>query len=175
MDGLTGEVKMFAGNFPPKGWAFCHGQLLPIASYSPLFSIVGTIYGGDGRTTFGLPDLRSRVPRGAGEAPGLRNTPLAQKGGRDETILTIQNLPPHTHNIVELGGDGYLAAFAKDNDKYWTGYRPGSVESGTFKCAATTTPTGAGTSFDNASPYLGINFIICLDGIFPAKAEEDRP
>lgn len=92
-EGMVGEVRMFAGNFAPRGWAFCEGQLLPISSNSALFSILGTTYGGDGRTTFALPDLRGRAAIGTGQGPGLNNYPHGQKGGSETTSLKFQSQP----------------------------------------------------------------------------------
>ena len=99
---FIGEIRMFAGNFAPRGWAFCDGQLLPISQNTALFSILGTTYGGDGRTTFGLPDLRGRVPVHAGRGPGLSDIRLGQKGGAETSTLTVANMPNHNHDIPEV-------------------------------------------------------------------------
>ena len=96
---FIGEISMFAGNFAPRGWAFCEGQLLPIAQNQSLFSILGTTYGGDGRTTFGLPDMRGRVSIHPGTGPGLTNYRLGNKGGSETTTLTTNQLPSHNHTI----------------------------------------------------------------------------
>jgi len=98
-EGTLGEVTLFAGNFAPRGWAFCHGQLLPINQYQALFSILGTTYGGDGRTTFALPDLRGRVPVGVGYGPGLSDIRLGQKAGYEAVQLTVNQLPAHLHGF----------------------------------------------------------------------------
>ena len=103
-DPFIGEIIMFAGNFAPRGWALCDGQLLSIAQNSALFSILGTTYGGDGRTTFGLPDLRGRVAVHEGTGPGLPNIRLGQKGGAVNHTLTQGQLPPHTHTVACSGG-----------------------------------------------------------------------
>ncbi|WP_375579649.1 tail fiber protein [Marivirga tractuosa] len=100
LDPFLAEVMIFAGNFAPRGWAFCNGQLLPISSYSAVFSLVGTTYGGDGRTTFALPDLRGRAPIHFGSGPGLSSKTLGQKGGQETTTLTTNQMPSHTHNIT---------------------------------------------------------------------------
>ncbi len=97
MEGTIGEIRLFAGNFAPRTWAFCNGQLLPIAQYQALFSILGTIYGGDGRTTFALPDLRGCVPIHPGNGPGLSDRRLGQRGGAETVALNQLNLPSHTH------------------------------------------------------------------------------
>jgi len=98
LDPFIGEIIMFAGNFAPRGWAFCDGQLLPISQNSALFSILGTTYGGDGRTTFALPDLRGRVPIHAGSGPGLSYRNLGAKEGQEEMSLTVSQIPSHTHS-----------------------------------------------------------------------------
>ena len=97
MDGYIGTIMMFAGTYAPQNWAFCHGQLLQIAQYQALYSIVGTYYGGDGRTNFALPDLRGRAPIGQGQAPGLSWINLGEKGGSETVTQTVQNMPAHTH------------------------------------------------------------------------------
>ena len=96
---FVGEIRMFAGNFAPRGWAYCDGQLLAVSQNDALFSLFGTIYGGDGRTTFGLPDLRGRFPIHAGQGPGLSNRRLGSKGGAETVTVTANQLPSHTHPI----------------------------------------------------------------------------
>lgn len=100
MDQMLGEVRIFAGNFAPRGWAFCAGQLLAISQNSALFSLLGTTYGGDGRTTFGLPDLRGRAPIGVGQGPGLTNRLWGQRSGGETHTMNITELPTHTHAAV---------------------------------------------------------------------------
>jgi microcystin-dependent protein len=97
---FVGEIRMFAGNFAPRGWSFCNGQLMAISQNSALFSLIGTIYGGDGRTTFALPDLRGRVPLHAGEAPGLSHYALGQRGGAEQVALSVEHLPNHNHALM---------------------------------------------------------------------------
>ena len=101
MEGYLGEVRMFGGNFAPRSWAFCQGQLLAISQFNALFSILGTTFGGDGRTTFGLPDLRGRVAAGVGTGPGLHTMIWGEKGGQENVTLTQLNLPSHTHTLVQ--------------------------------------------------------------------------
>lgn len=103
MEGTIGEIRMFAGNFAPRAWAFCEGQLLPIAQNTALFSIIGTIYGGDGRITFALPDLRGRTVVGPGAGPGLSTRREGQKIGSEHNVLTTQQLPVHNHNVSSTG------------------------------------------------------------------------
>jgi len=106
MDPFIAEIVMFGANFNPRGWAFCNGQLLPIASNTALFSLVGTIYGGDGRTTFALPDLRGRAPIHAGHGPGLSNYQLGQKGGVERVTLLTSEIPAHNHTGTLMAGTG---------------------------------------------------------------------
>jgi microcystin-dependent protein len=160
---------MFAGNFAPRGWALCDGQLLPIAQNTALFSLVGTTYGGDGRTTFGLPDLRGRAPMQPRQGPGLSNHLLGEKSGDETITLTQVQLPSHTHALRAADEDaeqtdptGRVYAIS-DDDLYRA--------SGTMvdMSAETTTVTGGGQSHSNMQPYLAINFIICLQGIYPSR------
>ena len=163
MDPILGEIKMFAGNFAPKGWMLCNGQLLSIAQNTALFSILGTTYGGDGRTTFALPDLRGRAPLGTGAGPGLSQVTLGERGGVDSMTLTQANLPPHSHALAVSHGDvdakvaGYLA------HGIW------STTGGEAAPADTIAATGGGQPFDNRQPYLGVNFIIAVQGIYPSR------
>ena len=172
-DPFLGQITMFAGNFAPRGWADCNGQLLDIASYSALFSILGTIYGGDGRTNFALPDLRSRVPIHAGTPPGLSGYRLGQQGGSETNTLTVANLPSHTHSVT-LQGDagpgttatpaaGTLPAEASE-DIYGTG--ASAVDTGTLTSSA----TGSGTPVNNIQPYTTIRYIIALEGVYPSRS-----
>ena len=150
---FVGEIAIFAGNFPPRSWAFCDGQLLPIAQNTALFSLLGTIYGGDGRTTFALPDLRSRVPIQAGQGPGLRNWTLGQRGGTERTPET----PAHTHTAVEseIRGTGPQVAGAVTGG-----------DRGTDTSQSAGTPPGNG----NHQPYQVVNYIIALSGVYPSRS-----
>lgn len=167
---------MFAGNFAPRAWAFCEGQLLSISSNTALFSIIGTIYGGDGRATFTLPDLRGRAPLQQGHGPGLSNVNIGQRGGGEYTNLTSQQLPPHSHKAVmnvrkEQGNKPspqgkILAADSSGNSIYST-----SAPDDTLNASAITVGnTGGGLEVPLRNPYLGINMIICLQGIFPSRS-----
>jgi len=163
---------MFAGNFAPRGWAFCNGQLLSISQNTALFSILGTTYGGDGRTTFGLPDLRGRVPIQPGQGPGLSNYVLGQKAGTENVTLTQNQLPSHNHavNAVAEGG----------NQASPEGNLPAVESTGTSKdysdAAATSQMnpgmvgnTGGNQPFSVVQPYQCVNYIIALQGIFPSR------
>lgn len=179
-EAFLGEIKMFAGNFPTRGWAFCDGQILSIAQNTALFSLLGTTYGGNGQTTFALPDLRGRVPvhAGATAGPGLTKVNLGQSAGTETVILISNNLPPHTHNVeikgVELDGNTHLPTGAypantKLLDKEY--YKPASGETPALKTMQTvqTSTAGSAQPINNMQPYLGVNYIICLEGIFPSR------
>ena len=166
---LLGEIIMFGGNFAPRGWALCNGQLLPIAQNSALFSILGTMYGGDGRSTFALPDLRGRTPIHAGNGPGLTNYRLGQKGGQETTTLTVNQLPSHNHSfqgsIENIGltemtlqqGDGEPVMFPTQG-----GHEPLNIE-------GKISNTGSSQPINNMQPYNTVNYIIALQGTFPSR------
>ena len=168
-DPFIGEIKMFAGNFAPRNWAFCDGQLLPISQYSALFSILGTTYGGDGRTTFGLPDLRGRVPLNPGSGPGLTPRSLGQKGGSESVALSVPQLPAHTHQARASSEtpdtpspEGAVPAEKVRTHLYTSA--TADVNMGSTAIAS----TGSGQAHDNMPPFLGIRYIICIQGIFPS-------
>ncbi len=174
MDPFIAQILMFGGNFAPRGWAFCDGQLLPISSYSALFSILGTTYGGDGRTTFGLPDLRGRAPIHAGNGPGLSSRRLGEKGGQENVVLQTSQMPPHNHTAsatvaVSTGvGDegsptGVLAAHSGAFTEDGNGAQLGGV-------STTVNNTGGGQSHNIMQPFLGVNYIIALVGVFPSRS-----
>ncbi len=179
-DPFLAEIIMFAGNFAPRGWAFCDGQLLPIAQNQALFSLLGTTYGGDGRTTFGLPDLRGRAPVGEGTGPGLTPRTLGSKGGSENEILTTNQIPAHNHpatstvNAVTPAGNSNDAAgnFWADDAGVSSGtYHTGPANAAMNSAAVQTTVAnaGAGQGHPNMQPYLGLNFIIALQGVFPSR------
>ena len=171
---------MVGFNFSPRGWAKCDGQLLPISSNSAVFSLLGTTFGGDGRTTFGLPDLRGRVAKHIGNGPGLANVTWGQKGGRETVTLTNTQLPSHTHTMISdlkvkcNGGGG-----GEDNPEgNFPGVSPDDMyaDAGTADMAAgsvdgtiTAQDTGNGQAFNIDNPYLGILHNIALVGIFPSR------
>ena len=168
-----GQIISVGFNFAPRGWTFCDGQLLPIAQYQSLYSLLGTTYGGDGRTTFGLPDLRGRsvVTPGSGSA-GLSAITWGEEGGAQDSILTTANLPSHTHGIG--ANTGNATAGSPSNAYAAVGLdatnnainRYATTKAGQM---APTDPTGSATAFDNRSPSLGINFCIALTGLFPSR------
>ena len=167
---FVGEIRMFAGNFAPRGWAFCDGQLLAVSQNDALFSLLGTIYGGDGRTTFGLPDMRGRIPIHAGQGPGLSQRRLGAKGGAENVTLTVNQLPSHTHpmqatNTLGLSENpaGNVLAQSVVADPYIEDAVSLTMSS------ASITNVGGSRSHTNLMPFLCINFIIALFGIYPSR------
>jgi microcystin-dependent protein len=166
-----GDIKMFAGNFAPLAWAFCHGQLMSISQNTALYSILGTTYGGDGINTFALPDLRGRVPVGTGNGPGLTPQVLGQVSGSEATTLTVANLPAHSHTLNAKAGGGnqagpaghFLAASDQRNSQYT------SAAADTTLAATAIGNAGNNTAHSNMQPSLGLSFIICLFGVYPAR------
>jgi microcystin-dependent protein len=192
------QIIMFGGNFAPRGWAFCNGQLLPISQNPALFSILGITYGGDGRTTFALPDLRSRSPIHPGTGPGLPTFRLGQRGGLPTTTLTTLNMPSHNHIVVgpsaarpipgtinsydEEGNEGDVDGNYLSNAVSDTPYHAGPPD-GTMGAGAVTATVPAGDnlgmttglagnqqSFNEYHPYEAVNFIIALFGTFPSRS-----
>lgn len=167
---FLGEIRMFAGNFAPRGWAFCDGQLLAVSSNDALFSLFGTIYGGDGRTTFALPDLRGRVPVHAGTGPGLSQRRLGSKGGEERVTLTANQLAPHNHKLTASSADanagvGPAGVLAVTRDNSY-----GTVASGGQLAAAAITAAGGSQPHTNMAPSLGLNYIVALVGIYPSRS-----
>lgn len=170
MDFYIGQILMFAGNYAPQNWAFCQGQLYPIASYNALFAILGTQYGGDGRTTFALPDLRGRVAVGTGSGPGLTPRSNGQKFGQESVALTVPNLPSHSHNPVAYEGRG--GAETTPGGNTWgpasdTAYN--TNQPNTSMQQNSISQTGGNVPHDNLPPSLGVNYIICINGLFPPR------
>jgi microcystin-dependent protein len=160
----VGEIRMFAGNFAPAGWMFCEGQLLPISENETLFQLIGTTYGGDGESTFALPDLRGRIPihQGSGFI-------LAETGGAEEITLTAAQMPAHAHPM--LGSSSNATQTTPSTNVLATPtvidlYRPGGA--GTPLAAQSIAPTGGSQPHTNFQPYLCVDFIISLFGIFPS-------
>jgi microcystin-dependent protein len=178
MDAYIGEIRLFAGNFDPAKWALCNGQLIAIPANTALFSILGTTYGGNGTTNFALPNLQSRVPVGAGSAPGLSPYELGEEGGVEQVTLTMQTMPSHTHG-VQLGGQADAAQLAKSVPvgNYYCSTDPNSGSAPMLYAstpnasmgASTSTPVGSGQPHANMQPTLGLSFIICLQGIYPPR------
>jgi len=177
MDPFIGMIIMFGGNFAPRGWALCDGQLLDISQHSALFSILGTTYGGDGRTTFGLPDLRGRLPMHPGNGPGLSSHRLGEKSGRENVTLTERELPSHTH-ACQVNARNSPGNKANPNNKVWaaddTAENTYSNLAGSDAImrsdAVVAANTGGGQPFPIFNPYQCVNFIIALEGIFPSRS-----
>lgn len=173
-DPFLGEIRMFGGNFAPRGWAFCDGQLLQISSNSALFSLLGTTYGGDGRTTFALPDLRGRAPIHAGTGAGLTNKRLGQRGGTETVTLTINQMPSHNHSAV-VRTDSTVASSDKPQEMFPArnaGATPqyGPNTNSTLNTGAVSVGnTGGSQSHPNMQPYITIHYIIALQGTFPSR------
>ena len=174
---FIGEIIMFAGTFNPRGWALCQGQILSIAQNTALFSILGTTYGGNGQTTFALPDLRGRVPVGAGQGPGLPAVSLGEVSGSNTTTLTINQMPSHNHFIRSnannandsLPANAYPAAaiIPTDGNKSVSSYNT-ATDNSTMNPGAVVN-SGGSQPFSLMQPYLGMNYIIALEGIFPSR------
>ena len=167
---FIGEIRMFAGNFVPRSWAYLDGQLLPIAQNQALFSILGTTYGGDGRTNFALPDMRGRTPIHQGTGPGLSAIRLGQNVGSETTTLNANNLPSHSHslNAVKIK-DGVANNSEGVNTKKALLYA--DVDTSETASQITTHSTGTdGQAISNTQPSLGLNHIICLQGLFPSRS-----
>ena len=160
----VGEIRMFGGNFAPVGWMFCEGQLLPISQYDALFNLIGTTYGGDGQSTFALPDLRGRLPihQGSGFI-------LAQNGGVEQVTLTVQQIPAHGHPAQAQSGAGSSSSptnnvWAGSNvNQYSTNNSNASMNAGAIGA------TGGSQPHTNFMPYLCVSFIISLFGVFPSQ------
>jgi microcystin-dependent protein len=168
-----GEIRMFAGNFPPNGWAFCDGQLIPISENNSLFILIGTTYGGDGQETFALPNLQSRIPLHFGSFGG-QTFQMGETSGVETVTLTTQQIPIHTHGLLcaASGGipnsnpkQGFWAA--TDQNQYST--QAGNSPMGTAQNPLTSDLAGGSQPHENVMPYQCINYIISLFGIFPSQ------
>ena len=166
------EIRIFAGNFAPRSWAFCNGQLLPVAQNTALFSLVGTTYGGDGRTSFGLPDLQGRAPMHPGRGPGLTSRRLGQKTGVETVVLNDTQIPSHSHAargsenaaVASAPADNYVARGA---GRGVNTYLNADTSVGASKELL---PTGGGQEHNNMQPYLAMYFIIALQGLYPSRS-----
>jgi microcystin-dependent protein len=169
-DPFIGEVKIFAGTFAPRGWAFCDGQVLPIAQNTALFSLLGTTYGGDGRTTFALPNLGNRMPMHAGHGPGLTPRSLGEASGDAAVTLTTAQIPAHGH---ELRGTTAAATDKAPSAAVALAVTPSNVYRSATNLVASSAPlaaSGGGQPHENRQPYLKVGFIIALQGIYPARS-----
>ena len=165
------EIRLFPYNFAPRGWAFCQGQLLSISQNTALFALHGTTYGGNGQTTFALPDLRGRCSIHVGQGPGLSPYDLGQVGGTETVTLNTQQIAPHPHPANCLNGAGNQPA---PTNNIWSSDLGGNKLYGTTKAAGTMAPniigpSGSGQAHNNIQPYLALNYCIALQGIFPQR------
>jgi len=166
---FLGEIRLMSFTFPPKGWALCNGQLLAIAQNQALFSLLGTYYGGNGITTFALPDLRNRVPIASGQGSGLANYSVGQAGGEVAHTLTLNEFVSHSHALKGTRADGNLAAPsgalpAAGIDTYSQAGPDGAM------AATVLTPSGGGQPHENRQPFLTLSYVIALQGIFPSQS-----
>lgn len=187
MDPFIGEIVMFGGNFAPRGWALCNGQLLAISQNSALFSILGTTYGGDGRTTFALPDLRGRSAIHPGTGPGLSTIKLGQRGGAEYHTLNVLEMPNHSHSGAALKGSimvndedattddpanasfGIAQASAGDVSPYNSIANSKAMAANSVAVTGNTLATGGNQSFYIRNPFEGVNFIIAMLGVYPSR------
>lgn len=174
MEGYLAQVLLFAGNFAPRNWAFCEGQLLPISQNQALFSLLGTTYGGDGRTSFALPDLRGRVPIGPRRGAGLSNYTLGQKGGVETVTLQQNQMPSHNHVMTASSGapthntaSGSSLASANRSVDMDNIYADGAAN---VSMGSETGNAGGNLDHENRPPFIALNYIICLAGIFPSRS-----
>ena len=165
-----GQIMAFGGNFAPQGWALCDGSLLPISQYDALFNLIGTTYGGDGQTTFAVPDLRGRAALHQGQGPGLSSYSLGQSGGAEAVTLTANQLSPHSHPAMGHSGAGDNVHPA---GAVWAGsstnlYTAGAAANAAMD-ATLIAPSGGSQPHDNMLPFLTLNFCIALEGIYPSQ------
>lgn len=169
---FIGEIRLASFNFAPKGWAMCNGQVLSIVQNQALFAILGTMYGGDGVTTFGLPNLKGRVALGFGQGPGLSNYTQGQSGGEEAHTLTISEMPNHNHSLGVVNADGNLPApagntfassVARDNNNS-TATPDATMNAGVISTA------GSSVAHNNLQPYLVVTYMIALQGVFPSRS-----
>jgi microcystin-dependent protein len=173
---FVAHICLFAGDFAPRGWAFCQGQLLSISQNTALFSLLGTTYGGNGQTTFALPDFRGRIPVGQGMGPGLSNISLGEVAGSASMTLTANQMPVHNHTPVIVAGvssesantgnpEGSTLAISTENL-----YAPAANATETMTGSSITVDSAGGNqAFQKQMPYLGMNFVIALQGLFPSR------
>lgn len=167
---FVAEIRIFAGNYAPTGWALCDGQLLPISQNTALFSLLGTTYGGDGRSTFALPDLRGRVPIQPGQGPGLSNRELGESDGSETHTLGTLEMPAHTHNVMVSAANGSadspIGAVMARNPAAIPQY---GADADANLSAEAVANSGGSQPHPNIQPYLTVTYIIALQGIFPQR------
>ncbi|MCP4678239.1 MAG: phage tail protein [Deltaproteobacteria bacterium] len=182
MDDYLGTIMLWAPNFAPRNWEFCHGQMLKITDHTPLFALLGTMYGGDGRTSFGLPDFRSRSPIAAGQGPGLSYYQIGWKGGNESVRLQAANTGIHTHtatathNCYPVDGDankppGSVPAKATHGGDPVNIYKSSTtgVDMAADSSDVNIANAGGDASVAVVQPYLALNYVICVEGLFPSR------
>ncbi|HEY6351138.1 MAG TPA: tail fiber protein [Candidatus Angelobacter sp.] len=170
---FVAEVRIFTGNFAPKGWALCDGQLMPISQNTALFSLLGTTYGGDGKSNFALPNLQGCAPMQAGQGPGLSLRDLGETGGEQTVTLLQTEMPAHSHGAQATSGGGKSdptgnawASGAKTGPSLYSASDNNNVQMNAFG----TSIAGGNLPHNNLMPFLGLTFIIALQGVFPARS-----
>ena len=169
------EIRIFAGNFAPRSWAFCDGQLLPIAQNTALFSLIGTTYGGDGRTTTALPNLQGRAPMHPGRGPGLTARRLGEKVGVETVTLSEAQIPSHTHTLRAAVLPASTATPPSNTTSLsrataGTPYQTNTSANLVDMASETLSTTGGGQAHTNLQPFLTLNFIIALQGVYPSRS-----
>jgi microcystin-dependent protein len=171
---FVAEVRIFGFNFPPTGWAQCNGQLLPISQNTALFSLLGTFYGGDGKSTFGLPDLENSMPIGQGQGPGLSDRFIGEQGGSQTVTLLTSEMPNHPHTLsasnepADVSTPTPVTALARSNGQ--AGYAPSTGDKNSQLDQTATGIIGGDLPHNNLMPYLVLNYCIALQGVFPARS-----
>jgi microcystin-dependent protein len=164
------EIRIFAGNFAPRSWAFCDGQLLPISQNTALFSLIGTTYGGDGRTTTALPNLQGRAPMHPGRGPGLTSRRLGEKVGINSVTLSAAQIPSHTHTLVGSAAVPNEPTPTNANFPFRAAFYSSGNSNLVSMASSMVANAGGGQAHTNVQPYLGINFIIALQGLYPSRS-----
>ena len=170
---FVGEIRIFAGSFAPNGWMFCSGQLLPIAQNETLFQLIGTTYGGDGESTFALPDLQGRVPVHQGQGPGLSERFIGEAGGSETVSLLASEMPAHTHALAASAAAAYARGPSQELVANQNGgvnsYAPAAASPPALLAASAIGVSGGGQPHNNLAPYLVVNYCIALQGIYPQR------
>jgi microcystin-dependent protein len=173
-DPFVAEIRMFGGNFAPKGWATCDGQLLPISQNTALFSLLGTFYGGDGKSTFALPNFEGSAPVGQGQGAGLSDYFLGQAGGTDNITLLTSEMPLHTHSVQAYTGDPADTRTPKPTESLGTPSPGNLYDPGTSQLVPMAgqafSPAGGSLPHNNMMPFLTVTFIIAQQGVFPPRS-----
>jgi len=174
-DPFVAEIRIFPFNFPPKGWAFCNGQILPISQNTALFSLLGTTYGGDGKSNFALPNLQGQTPMQQGQGPGLSLRDLGETGGEQKVTLIQSEMPSHNHGVNAGAGGGQpgpggnvWASGLKTGPSLYT--PSGANNNDVSMSPAALSPSGGSLPHNNMMPYLTLNFCIALQGVFPPRS-----